>query len=68
MVEISTNSSQTLYLAAYDMESPESLLIELPGKKAEQILTQFEKEYDLMANSLQVLQKRLVLLNPKFVA
>lgn len=52
MVEISTNAQQTLFLAAYDMETPESLLIELPEKKADQISTQFQKDYDLMANSL----------------
>lgn len=33
IVEISTNNTH-LFIAAYDLESPESLLIELPEKKA----------------------------------
>ena len=67
IVEISTNSEQTLFIAAYDIETPESLLIELPEPKSTEILTQFQQDYDLLASSLQVHQKRLVLLNPKFV-
>lgn len=63
IVEISTNN-QCLFIAAYDVESPESLLIELPEKKAEEILKEFNSDYDQMASCLQVLNKRLVLLNP----
>jgi hypothetical protein len=33
IVEISTNNS-SVFIAAYDVESPESLLIELPERKA----------------------------------
>lgn len=40
IVEISSNNS-FLFLAAYDVESPESLLIELPEKKAQEILVEF---------------------------
>lgn len=63
IVEISTNN-QCLFIAAYDVESPESLLIELPEKKAEEIMKEFNSDYDAMASCLQVLNKRLVLLNP----
>jgi len=34
VVEISTNPQKTLFIAAYDMESPESLLIELRESKS----------------------------------
>jgi hypothetical protein len=37
IVEISSNSTH-LFIAAFDVESPESLLIELPQRKAQQIL------------------------------
>jgi hypothetical protein len=40
IVEISSNNTH-LYIAAYDVESPESLLIELPEKKAQEILIEF---------------------------
>lgn len=68
VVEISSNAqNNNLYIAAYDTNTPESLLIDLPGPKAREILTQFENDYERMAESLQVMQKRLVLLNPKFI-
>ena len=40
IVEISTNNTH-LFIAAFDVESPESLLIELPEKKAQDILKEF---------------------------
>lgn len=51
IVEISSNS-QFLYIAAYDVESPESFLIELPEKKAKELMVEFQNNYELMANSL----------------
>lgn len=66
IVEISHNTTH-FFIAAYDVESPESLLIELPSKRASDILAEFNGDYEGMASSLQVMNKRLVLLNPKFV-
>ena len=63
LVEISTNQSH-LYIAAFDVETDESLLIELPQKKAQEIIREFNQDYEQLASSLQVLNKRLVLLNP----
>ena len=63
IVEISSNNTH-LFIAAYDVESPESLLIELPEKRATDILKEFSNDYEAMASSLQVMNKRLVLLNP----
>jgi hypothetical protein len=40
MVEISSNHTH-LFIAASDVESPESLLIELPEKRAQEILKEF---------------------------
>lgn len=51
IVEISSNNSH-LFIAAYDVESPESLLIELPERRAQEILKEFENDYDRMASSL----------------
>ena len=53
-----------MFIAAYDVESPESLLIELPERRAQDILNEFGNDYESMASSLQVMNKRLVLLNP----
>lgn len=63
IVEISTNSTH-LFIAAYDIESQESLLIELEQRKAHAILQEFQNDYEKMAQSLQVTNKRLVLINP----
>ena len=65
MVEISKTDTN-LYLAAFDIDTPESLLINLTMDKAEPILTEFDSDFELMANNLKVMDKRLVLLNPKF--
>ena len=62
-MEISSNNTH-LFIAAYDVESPESLLIELPERRAQEILNEFSNDYESMAGSLQVMNKRLVLLNP----
>jgi hypothetical protein len=63
VVEISSNNSH-LFISAHDVESPESLLIELPEKRAQEILREFQNDYERIASSLQVMNKRLVLLNP----
>ena len=65
-MEISSNNTH-LFIAAYDVESPESLLIELPERRAADILNEFNNDYESMASSLQVMNKRLVLLNLKFI-
>lgn len=63
IVEISSNNS-CLFIAAYDVESPESLLIELTESKAEEIMNEFSNDYENMASCLQIMNRRLVLLNP----
>ncbi len=67
IVEISSSSSN-LFIAAYDVESTESFLITLPDKRANELMVEFENNYELMASSLQVMNKRLYLLNPKYLA
>ena len=63
IVEISSNNS-CMFIAAYDVESPESLLIELNETKAEEIMKEFSNDYETMASCLQIMNRRLVLLNP----
>ena len=66
VVEVSTFDG-FLFIAAFDTDSPESLLIELQEDRANEIMREFNNDYKHLANSLQVMNKRLVLLNPKFV-
>lgn len=51
IIEISSNN-ESLYIAAYDVESPESFLIELPERKAQEILTHFNNNYEEIASAL----------------
>lgn len=55
-----------LFIAAYDVESPESLLIEIPEKRAQEILATFNNDYEYLASSLNIVNKKLMLLNPRF--
>lgn len=51
VVEISS-SNNSLFVAAFDVDSPESLLIELDGTKSVEILQKFNNDYESMASSL----------------
>ena len=51
IIEISSNNS-CIFIAAYDVESPESLLIELPEKRAEEIMKEFNNDYEGIASCL----------------
>ena len=55
-----------LHVAAFDVNTPESLLIEIKPEKVQFILEHFNKDYDLMARCLQVEKKtkRLILIKP----
>lgn len=63
LVEISSNNTH-LFIAALDMESEESFLIELPEKRAQAILDEFNNDYEALASSLQLIDKKLVLFKP----
>ena len=65
IVEVSSNNSH-LFIAAYDVESPESFLIEIPERKAQDILATFNNEYEQIAGSLSIQNKRLMLMNRKY--
>lgn len=45
IVEISS-SNNNIYVAAFDVDSPESLLIELDGSKSNEILAKFGNDYE----------------------
>lgn len=53
-----------MFIAAYDIESPQSYLIQIPEQKAKDILLQFGNNLENIAQSLKILNSRLVLLSP----
>ena len=62
-IEISQNDEICL-IEAVDVNSPESYLIEMDNKKADQIFKMFNWDYDKITNNMSLMNKRLVLLNP----
>lgn len=64
MVEISTTAKDELLVAAFDVASPESLLIHLMADKAQAVMAEFGGDHEQLAQYLRVINKRLVLLNP----
>ena len=67
-VEISESEQPKCHLmiAAFSETSKESLLISLNKERAEEILKEFNNDYELMTSSLQVSEQRLYLLNPTY--
>ena len=63
-IEISQNDEICL-IEAIDVNSPESYLIEMDTQKAGKIFKLFNWDYDKIASSMSLMNKRLVLLNPQ---
>lgn len=48
------------------MEGPESFIIEIEKSKVDGLLQEFEGDLSLLASHLKLMNKRMVLINPKF--
>jgi hypothetical protein len=46
---------------------PDSFIIEIEASKVEHLINEFMGEFDTMASYLKIMNKRMVLLNPKFL-
>ena len=53
IIEISTTAEGSLYVAAYDIQSNTSLLMQQRPDKAKQTLAQFNNDFKAMAESVQ---------------
>jgi len=49
------------------MELPDSFIIEIENSKVDHLISEFNHDFGLMASHLKIMNKRMVLLNPKFV-
>lgn len=66
IVEISSSVSH-VYVTAFNVEKPQSLVLTIGEKQARAILEIFEHDFEQMASWLNVEQEtRLVLLNPNY--
>lgn len=55
-----------LFIAAFDTNSSESLMIKIKPDKFEFILQKFDSNYELMADSVHIDHKRLILVDPSY--
>ena len=53
-----------MFIAAYDVESPQSFLIELSDVKARDILYKFNNDLEKLSKCLKIMNNKLILLNP----
>ena len=60
VVEISLNKKH-MFLAAFDVTSPDNYLITQPISKMLKVLRDFDNNYDRLADSLKVQCRRLIL-------
>mmetsp|Transcript_40266 Transcript_40266/g.38734 ORF Transcript_40266/g.38734 Transcript_40266/m.38734 type:complete len:114 (+) Transcript_40266:724-1065(+) len=65
VIEISSNRDG-FYIAAFDIETPESFMIQIPESKAKAILQEFSNNLEFLASSLRLTNNKLILMSPKF--
>lgn len=57
-----------LVISAQHEDLPDSFIIEIEAAKVQHLLNEFTNDFSLMASHLKIMNKRMVLLNPKFIA
>ena len=57
-----------LVISAQHEDLPDSFIIEIEAAKVQHLLNEFTNDFSLMARHLKIMNKRMVLLNPKFIA
>lgn len=66
-VEILISQGDDLVISAQHTELPDSFIIEIDSSKVNHLITEFQHDFYTMANHLKIMNKRMVLLNPKFL-
>jgi len=54
-----------MYIIAVDVVNPETLLVEIPQDKVNQLLMSFNDDYEELVQSIDILNKKLVIMKPK---
>ena len=57
-----------MVISAQHEDLPDSFIIEIEAAKVQHLLNEFGNDFNLMATHLKIMNKRMVLLNPKFIA
>lgn len=53
-----------MYIAAYDIQSNQTYLINIPDDKVKEILSQFDNNLDQIASNLKLYNNKLLLMKP----
>lgn len=67
-IEILRSQTDDLVISAQHTGLPDSFIIEIENTKVDHLITEFNHDFPMMANFLKIMNKRMVLLNPKFVS
>ena len=69
IVEVSSCHTE-MFITAYNVEKPQSLILEIPEKRARFILEQFDHDIENMVANLTIHsnQNKLILLNPHWIS
>ena len=54
-----------MFIIAVDVVNPETLLVEIPEEKANQLLINFNNDFGKLVQSIDILNKKLVVMKPK---
>ena len=65
-VEIFTTGREELFITSQHIGKADSYVIEIEPQKVESLAKEFNNDFALMACHLKIMNKRMVLLNPKF--
>ena len=66
-IEMLISQTDDLVISAQHLELPDSFIIEIENSKVDHLISEFNHDFDLMAKHLKIMNKRMVLLNPKFI-
>ena len=54
-----------MYIIAVDTINPETLLVEIPEERSNQLLSSFDNNYELLVQSVDILNNKLIIMKPK---
>ena len=64
LIEMLISQSDDLVISAQHTQLPDSFIIEIESQKVNQLITEFNNDFQHMAQFLKIMNKRMVLLNP----
>ena len=63
-VEMLISQTDDLVISAQHIDLPDSFIIEIENIKVSHLVSEFENNYEAMADHLKIMNKRMVRLNP----